>query len=74
MPTLRDKMTADLLLRGMSDSTSHQYLCCVRVYARHHNSSPDLLGTQDVRAGLPTSVVPSIGLAAARPSTAAPKR
>ena len=52
MTSLRHKMEADLKIRNLADRTASQYLCCIRVFARHFGRSPDLLGTDAVRAFL----------------------
>jgi hypothetical protein len=49
MGRLRDKMTGDLKLRGLSDNTRETYLHCVTVFARHHRVSPAKLGREQVR-------------------------
>ena len=52
MTVLRQKMTDDLRLQGLSPRTQYQYVCCVRVYANFHRQSPAKLGTAEVRAFL----------------------
>lgn len=49
MGRLRNAMTEDLKLRGLSDNTSKTYLRCISVFARHHGRSPARLGRLEVR-------------------------
>ena len=73
MTRLRDRMEADLELRGRSRRTIETYLRCVREFARHHRRSPDQLGLEEIRAfllhltarGLSTSSVAQHGAALA---------
>lgn len=49
MGRLRDKMTGDLKLRGLSSNTRTTYLNCAAVFARHYAKSPEVLGREQVR-------------------------
>jgi site-specific recombinase XerD len=49
MGHLRNKMVADLKLRGLSERTRETYLNCVSVFVRHHRKSPTQLGRDEVR-------------------------
>lgn len=52
MGRLRDKMTADLLLAGRSESTREQYLLCARQFVKYHMRPPEQMGEAEVRAFL----------------------
>ncbi len=52
MTRLRDRMEADLELRGRSRRTIETYLRCVGEFARYHRRSPDQLGLEEIRAFL----------------------
>lgn len=49
MGHLREKMDADLRLRGLSDNTRASYLSCIRRLARHFGRSPNRLGRADIQ-------------------------
>ena len=49
MGQLRDKMEADLKLKGFSDNTRESYLRCAGLFARHFNVSPMKMGAEEVR-------------------------
>ena len=52
MGQLRDRMDADLRLRGRSPVTRYHYLRCVRSFVAHVGRSPAALGEDEVRAFL----------------------
>lgn len=52
MGELRERMAADLRLRGFSDNTQKTYLTCVRQFAAHFRRSPAKLGEAEIRAFL----------------------
>jgi integrase/recombinase XerD len=52
MTSLHDKMDANMRLRKLADQTREQYLCCVRVFERHHGASLEDLGVAEVRSFL----------------------
>ena len=52
MGELRDRMEADLRLRGYSVHTRDAYLRCARDFARHVGRSPTELGEDEIRAHL----------------------
>jgi len=52
MSKLREKMEADLRLKGLRPSTQSTYVSCVRRFAEHFGRSPDRLGATEVRAFL----------------------
>jgi len=52
MGALRDRMVADLTLRGLRPSTHYHYLTCARAFAAHYMRSPADLGLEEVRAYL----------------------
>lgn len=52
MSKLREKMAADLRLKGFRPNTQEAYLRCVRRFANHFGRSPDRLGEAEVRAFL----------------------
>lgn len=52
MGQLRDRMEADLRLRGRSPATRYHYLRCVRSFVAHVGKSPAALGEAEVRAFL----------------------
>src|SRR5438093_4310354 len=52
MGELRDRMEADLRLRGYAEKTRVAYVSCVRAFARHFRRSPAALGEDEVRAYL----------------------
>ena len=49
MTTLRQKMTADLQLRGLSERTQEAYLRAVRQLADHYGTPPDALDERQLR-------------------------
>src|SRR5207247_3541773 len=52
MGELRDRMEADLRLRGLSENTRRLYLRCARDFAAYCGRSPAVVGTEEVRAFL----------------------
>ena len=52
MAQLRDKMNADLILAGLSESTRPLYIGCVYAFVKHYRRSPRELGAEEVRAYL----------------------
>ena len=52
MSKLREKMEADLRLKGLRPSTQSTSVRCVRRFAQHFGRSPDRLGEAEVRAFL----------------------
>src|SRR5438552_4467661 len=52
MGQLRDRMDADLRLRGLSENTRRLYLRCARDFAAYCGRSPAVVGTEEVRAFL----------------------
>src|SRR5436309_15751513 len=50
--SLRDRMEADLRLRGYAGKPRVAYVTCVRAFARHFRRSPAALGEDEVRAYL----------------------
>jgi site-specific recombinase XerD len=52
MGQLRDKMKADLVLRGMRSKTIRTYLGCVQRFVDHHGRTPGKLGAEEVRSYL----------------------
>lgn len=49
MGAIRDKMTADLDLRGFAATTKTEYLRCAKNFVAHHHRSPMELGEPEVR-------------------------
>jgi hypothetical protein len=49
MSTLRQQMTHDLQLRGLSERTQEAYLRAVRQLADYYHRSPDLLEESHIR-------------------------
>jgi integrase/recombinase XerD len=49
MGAIRDRMVAELELRGMSAATKKSYLTCCRVFVAHFMKSPEQLGAVDVK-------------------------
>ncbi|WP_036289128.1 site-specific integrase [Methylosinus sp. PW1] len=47
---LRQRMTEDMTIRNLSPATQQSYLYAVARFSRHFECSPDLLGTEHVRA------------------------
>lgn len=52
MGRLRDKMNADLILAGRSESTRDSYIDCIRRFVKHFMRPPEELGAAEVRAFL----------------------
>ena len=52
MGQLRDRMVADMELRGYATSTREQYVGCVQAFIAHYMRSPDQLGEDEVRGFL----------------------
>jgi hypothetical protein len=52
MSTLRTRMTEDMTLAGLSETTRPQYLRAVWLLAKHYRRAPDQLSEEDVRAYL----------------------
>ena len=52
MGQLRDRMDADLRLRGLSENTRRLYLRCARDFAAYCGRSPAVAGTEEVGAFL----------------------
>jgi hypothetical protein len=52
MNKLREKMEADLRLKGFRPDTQVAYLRCVRRFTTHFGRSPDRLGEAEVRSFL----------------------
>ena len=49
---LRQRMTENMLLRGLAPKTQKAYLGAVRKLAKFYNKSPDLLSSEEIRAYL----------------------
>ncbi len=49
MGKLREKMTEDMKLNGLSESTQLAYIKQVKLYALHYNQSPDKLTEEELR-------------------------
>jgi integrase/recombinase XerD len=47
---LRQRMIEDMAIRNLSRSTQQSYIYAVAKFSRHFGRSPDLLGTEEVRA------------------------
>ena len=45
MGAIRDKMTADLDLRGFASTTKTEYLRCAKNFVAYHHRSPTELGS-----------------------------
>jgi hypothetical protein len=52
MTPLRRRMIDDMTLRNFTPKTVHSYVQCIARFARHFNTSPELLGPEHVRAFL----------------------
>jgi integrase/recombinase XerD len=52
MGAIRDRMIAEMELRGLSKATKRSYLTCCRVFVAHFMKSPEQLRTDDVKAFL----------------------
>lgn len=50
MSPLRQRMIEDMAIRNLSRSTQQSYIYAVAKFSRHFGRSPDLLGTEEVRA------------------------
>ncbi len=49
MGMLRDRMEADLKLKGFSPNTQRCYLNCAARFAAHYGRSPVLMGEREIR-------------------------
>src|ERR1035438_7527831 len=49
MGAIRDRMVAELELRGMSAATKKSYLTCCRVFVAHFMKSPEQLAAADIK-------------------------
>lgn len=49
MGAIRDRMLAELELRGMSVATKKSYLTCCRVFVAYFMKSPEQLGAEDIK-------------------------
>ena len=49
MTELRQRMTEDMRLRGLSEATQRTYLDAIANLARHFKRSPDLLTDEELR-------------------------
>lgn len=49
MGHLRDRMAADLILAGRSESTRTRYVSCAVLFVKHFMRSPEELGAEEVR-------------------------
>ena len=49
MGAIRDRMLAELELRGMSVATKKSYLTCCRVFVAYFMRSPEQLGAEDIK-------------------------
>ena len=47
---LRQRMIEDMTIRNLSQATQQSYIYAVARFSRHFSSSPDRLGTEEVRA------------------------
>ena len=47
---LRQRMIEDMTIRNLSQATQQSYIYAVARFSRHFNSSPERLGTEEVRA------------------------
>jgi Phage integrase, N-terminal SAM-like domain len=52
MTPLRRRMTEDMILRNRTPGTIQRYVGCFVGFARHFNTSPELLGPRQVRSYL----------------------
>jgi integrase/recombinase XerD len=52
MGEIRDRLTADLKIRGYSEGTCEVYLRYVIQFVRHYHRSPDEMGADEIRAFL----------------------
>src|SRR6266699_111736 len=50
MTPLRTRMTEDMQIRNLSPHTQASYVQQVSLFARHFNSSPEVLGPEDIRS------------------------
>jgi integrase/recombinase XerD len=50
MTPLRQRMTEDMQVRNLSPRTQESYLLHVSLFARHFDTSPELLGPEAIRA------------------------
>ncbi|MBD3253521.1 MAG: hypothetical protein GF383_00430, partial [Candidatus Lokiarchaeota archaeon] len=49
MTDWRKRMTEDLYLRGMSDSTVDMYVRAVRLLSEHYQKEPDQISEEELR-------------------------
>jgi len=49
MGVIRDRMLAEMELRGLSEATKRSYVVCCRVFVAHFMKSPEQLGTQEIK-------------------------
>lgn len=49
MGAIRDRMLAEMELRGLSEKTKESYVTCCRVFVAHFMKSPEQLGTQEIK-------------------------
>ncbi|WP_250816165.1 site-specific integrase [Clostridium swellfunianum] len=52
MTKLREQFKRDLELKGFSPKTQESYLRHISLFAKHYNKSPELLGTEEIKAYL----------------------
>jgi integrase/recombinase XerD len=52
MGAIRDRMLAEMELRGLSEATKESYLVCCRVFVARFMKSPEQLGVQQINAFL----------------------
>ena len=50
MTSLRQRMIEDMQIRNLAVSTQQEYIQQVSLFARYFNRSPELLGTEQIRA------------------------
>ncbi|HEY7372151.1 MAG TPA: site-specific integrase, partial [Polyangia bacterium] len=48
MGAIRDRMLAEMELRGLSETTKKSYLVCCRVFVAHFMKSPEQLGAREI--------------------------
>ena len=71
MGQLRDRMDADLRLRGLSENTRRLYLRCARDFTAYCGRYPAVVGTEEVRAFLRHLVDTRRAVTLDRPAVAA---
>ena len=49
MGKIRDRMVAELELRGMAEATKEAYLMCCRLFVAHFMKSPEQLGATETK-------------------------